>query len=389
MVAKPEIVAEADGRSSEHREVPYVDFPAQYAAERDDIHQVVADVFGAGDFVGGPAVAKLELAVSEYLGVDHVVALNSGTDALALALRGLGIGWGDEVITPPNSFVASTAAIVQVGATPVFADVLDDQNLDPAKVEAAITERTRAIMPVHLTGRIARMDEIMALADEHDLKVVEDAAQAFGSRLNGRLAGTIGHVGCFSTHPLKNLNAAGDGGLMVTDDDEVAAQVRLWRNHGMKDRNTVVEWGGVSRMDGLQAAMLTMRLGKLGAVIEQRRALAARYRDRLDPAHVFIPEDGNDNFATYHTFVVQVDRRDELQAHLTANGIGSAIHYPVPIHLQPAARDLGCAAGDYPITERQAGRILSLPIHQFLSKADVDHVCDTINRFFAGGPVAG
>lgn len=389
MVARPDIVADPDGRASGRREVPYVDFAAQYAAERDDIHQVVSEVFGAGDFVGGPAVAKLEASVADYLGIEHVVALNSGTDALALALRGLGIGWGDEVITPPNSFVASTAAVVQVGATPVFADVLDDQNIDPAKVEAAITERTRAIMPVHLTGRIARLDEIMALAAAHDLKVVEDAAQAFGSRLDGRLAGTIGDVGCFSTHPLKNLNAAGDGGLLVTDDGEVAAQVRLWRNHGLKDRNTVAEWGSVSRMDGLQAALLTMRLGKLGQVIDKRRALAARYRDRLDPAHVFIPEDGNDNFATYHTFVVQVDRRDELQAHLAANGIGSAIHYPVPIHLQPAARELGHAAGDFPATERQAGRILSLPIHQFLTEADVDHVCDTIHRFFAGGPVAG
>ncbi|MEQ9638570.1 MAG: DegT/DnrJ/EryC1/StrS family aminotransferase [Alphaproteobacteria bacterium] len=388
MVARPDIVV-GDARVSARRDIPYVDFPAQYAAERDDIHQVVAEVFGAGDFVGGPAVMRLELAVSEYLGVDHVVALNSGTDALAMALRGLGIGWGDEVITPPNSFVASTAAIVQVGATPVFADVLDDQNIDPVKVEAAITERTRAIMPVHLTGRIAAMDELMALAETHGLKVVEDAAQAFGSRLNDRPAGTIGHVGCFSTHPLKNLNAAGDGGLLVTDDGDVADQARLWRNHGMRDRNTVVEWGSVSRMDGLQAALLTMRLGKLAGVIEQRRALAQRYRDKLDPAHVFIPEDGNGNVATYHTFVVQVDRRDELQSHLAANGIGSAIHYPVPIHLQPAAAELGCGAGDYPVTERQAGRILSLPIHQFLDQADVDHVCDTIHRFFAGGPIAG
>jgi dTDP-4-amino-4,6-dideoxygalactose transaminase len=381
MVAKPALHASEDARST-RREVPYVDFAAQYAAERDDIHRLVGEVFGAGDFVGGSAVDRLEAAVADYLGIGHVVALNSGTDALILALRALDIGWGDEVITPPNSFVASTAAIVAVGATPVFADVLDDQNIDPDKVAAAITDRTRAIMPVHLTGRIADMDRIMALAAEYDLKVVEDAAQAFGSRLHDRPAGCIGDVGCFSTHPLKNLNAAGDGGLLVTDDAEVAARSRLWRSHGLRDRNTVAEWGGVSRMDGLQAALLTMRLGKLDAVIEKRRALAARYRQKLDRRHVFIPEDGDGNFATYHTFVVQLDRRDELQRHLTAQGIGSAIHYPAPIHLQPAARELGYGRGRMPATERQAGRILSLPIHQHLSETDVDHVADTINRFF-------
>ena len=384
MVAKPSIHAIADERST-RREVPYVDFAAQYAAERDDIHQVVGEVFGAGDFVGGPVVDRLEAAVAEYLGVDHVVALNSGTDALILALRALGIGWGDEVITPPNSFVASTAAIVAVGATPVFADVLDDQNVDPGKVAAAITPRTRAIMPVHLTGRIAAMDRLMALAAAHDLKVVEDAAQAFGSRLNDRPAGCIGDIGCFSTHPLKNLNAAGDGGLLVTNDLDIASQCRLWRSHGMRDRNTVVEWGGVSRMDGLQAALLTMRLGKLGGVVARRRVLAERYRQRLDRRHVFVPEDGDGNFATYHTFVVQLDRRDELQRHLAAQGIGSAIHYPKPIHLQPAARDLGYGPGSMPATERQAGRILSLPIHQHLSEDDVDHVADTINRFYGTG----
>jgi dTDP-4-amino-4,6-dideoxygalactose transaminase len=382
MAARRELLAEPAAASS-RREVAYVDFAAQYAAERDDIHQVVAEVFSAGDFVGGPAVERLEAAVADHLGVPHVVALNSGTDALIFALRGLGIGPGDEVVTPPNSFVASTAAVVQAGARPVFADVNPDQNIDPDAVAAAITPRTKAIMPVHLTGRIADMDAVMALADRHGLAVVEDAAQAFGSHLRGRMAGAIGHVGCFSTHPLKNLNAAGDGGLLVTARADVAQRVRRWRSHGMQDRNTVVAWGGVSRMDGLQAALLAMRLPKLPAVIARRRALAARYRGRLDPAHVFIPPDPAGSFATYHTFVVQVDRRDALQQHLAANGIGSAIHYPVPIHLQPAAAGLGYGPGAMPQAERQAGRILSLPIHQFLSDADVDHVCDAINRFYA------
>jgi len=363
--------------------VPFVNMRAQFAEERERLLPVVEEILSGGMWVGGDAVERFEAAMCAYTGARHCVALNSGTDALALGLKVLGVGPGDEVITPPNSFVASTAAIIQAGATPVFADVLPDQNIDPARVEAAITPKTRAIMPVHLTGRIADMDAIMAIADHYGLKVIEDAAQSIGSQLDGRQSGTIGHMGCFSAHPLKNLNAAGDAGYVLTDDDDMATRLRRLRNHGMVDRDTVGEWGVVSRMDSLQAAILVSRLEDLDDVIAKRHANAELYRQRLSTEVAFSPPCRNTEFNTFHTFVVQLDRRDELQAHLADLGIGTAIHYPVPIHLQPAAADLGHAIGDFPVAEEQAGRILSLPVHQFLAEVDIETVCDAINGFFA------
>ena len=367
---------------SGRREVPYVNFSAQYAAERDDLHAIVERVFRKGEFVAGGEVDAFERQIADYLGVRHCVALNSGTDALILGLRAAGVGPGDEVVTAPNSFVASAAAIVQVGARPVFADVLADQNIDPMAVAAAVGPRTRAIMPVHLTGRVAPMDAIMQVAEKHGLVVIEDAAQAIGSKLGARMAGAIGHVGCFSTHPLKNLNAAGDGGLLVTDDDAIAARVRGQRSHGMTDRNTVAEWGVVSRMDVLQAAILRYRLKRLSEVIARRRANADLYRRLLDATHVQLPPDRRAEFNTWHTFVIQVERRDELQAWLAERGVGTAVHYPTPIHLQPAARSLGYRRGDFPVAESQATRILTLPIHQFLSEDDVAFVAAGVNAFF-------
>lgn len=364
------------------RRVAYVDFAAQFAEERVDILACVEQVFAAGVFVGGAAVADLEAKIAGYLGSGHVVAVNSGTDALILAMRALGIGAGDEVVTPPNSFVASTGAIVAVGARPVFADVRADQNLDPAAVEKAITAKTRAIMPVHLTGRVADMDPIMEIALRRGLPVVEDAAQAFGSRYRGRPAGTIGDVGCFSAHPLKNLNAAGDAGFIATKDAALAERLRRVRNHGLADRDAAVEWGIVSRLDTLQAAILKIRLGRVDSVIERRRHNAEHYRERLADTPAFVPPCRAHEFNTFHTFVVQADQRDELKAFLAARGIETAVHYPLPIHLQPAARALGHKPGDFPVAEAQARRILSLPIHQFLTDDDIDFVAETISEFY-------
>lgn len=361
--------------------VPYVDLAAQYADERDVLLPLIDRVLCSGQWVGGPAVEEFEDAAARYLGARHVVGVASGTDALILGLRALGIGTGDEIITPPNSFVASTAAILLVGAKPVFADVLPDQNIDPAAIEAAITPRTRGIMPVHLTGRMARMDGIMAIAERLGLAVIEDAAQAFGSRLNGRHAGTFGNVGAFSAHPLKNLNAMGDAGFIATDDAGLAARLQLLRNNGLADRNTVAEWGVVSRLDNVQAIILQHRLLQLDHLIAARRRNAALYRDRLDSRCIFAPPCRNEEFNTFHTFVIQVDERDALRTHLADRGVGTAIHYPVPIHLQPAAKDLGYREGDFPITERQAGRILTLPVHQFLARDDIEYVAEAITEF--------
>ena len=363
------------------RKVPYVNFPAQYAIERAGIEACVEAVFSKGEFVGGGAVADLETALADGVGVKHAAALNSGTDALILTMRAMDVGPGDEVITPPNSFVASAAAIVATGATPVFADVQADQNIDPAAVEAAITGNTRAIMPVHLTGRVCDMDAISAIAEKHGIAVIEDAAQSFGSQYRDRQSGSFGVAGCFSAHPLKNLNAAGDAGFVTTDDDTLAARLRLLRNHGLADRDTVAEWGTVSRLDALQAAILLMRLKTVAATIEARRRNAALYRELLAGSDIFWPPCRAHEFNTFHTFVVQVDRRDELQAFMAEKGIETAIHYPTPLHLQPAAKALGYKAGDFPVAEEQAKRILSLPIHQFLTEDDIKSVAETILSF--------
>jgi dTDP-4-amino-4,6-dideoxygalactose transaminase len=368
------------------RRVPYVNFRAQFDEERPEILATMENVFARGEFIGaaGGAVEQFESEVASYIGVPHVVALNSGTDALILGMRGIGLGPGDEVITPPNSFVASTAAIVAVGAKPVFADVRDDQNIDPDAVAAAITPKTRAIMPVHLTGRVADMRPLMELAKRHGLAVVEDAAQSIGSRYEERQAGSFGTIACFSAHPLKNLNGAGDGGFLTTGDAAIAHKVRLLRNHGLADRNTVTVWGTVSRMDVVQAELLRLRLRRLEGVIERRRRNAEQYRTLLRDTPVFIAPCRNQEFNTFHVFVVQADRRDELQRYLDSEGVSTAVHYPIPIHLQPAAEDLGYRRGDFPVTERQAERILSLPIHQFLAPEDPTYVADKIYAFYNG-----
>ncbi|MBM3567513.1 MAG: DegT/DnrJ/EryC1/StrS family aminotransferase [Alphaproteobacteria bacterium] len=362
--------------------IPYVDLPAQFAEEREELLAAFAATMERGQFIGGIEIEQFERDIARYLGVPHAVALDSGTAALILALICAGIRRGDEVITPPNSFVASTATIVHIGARPVFADVGPDQNFDPAAVAAAITPRTRAIMVVHLTGRCCDMDSILALAKRHDLVVIEDAAQAIGARYKGRMSGSMGQYSCFSTHPLKILNCPGDGGFITVPDEATVKRVKTYRNHGLVDRNTLAEWGTVARMDNIQAAALNVRLPKLDRWIARRRAIVARYRQLLDAEFVFIPPDRDHEFNTYQTLVIQVDRRDELQDHLGKLGIGSAIHYPVPIHLQKPAAFLGYRRGQFPVTERQAGRILSIPAHQYMSDDQVEIVAGCINDFF-------
>jgi dTDP-4-amino-4,6-dideoxygalactose transaminase len=365
------------------RQIPLVNLSAQFAEERDDLMPLIEAALQRGDYVGGDAVQDLERDLQDMLHVRHALALNSGTDALIFALIALGIGEGHEVITPPNSFIASTSAIIHAGARPVFVDVGPDQNLDPHLIAQAITPRTRAIMPVHLTGRICEMDPIAKIAKEYGLAIVEDAAQSIGSRYRGRFSGALGDIGCFSLHPLKNLNAAGDGGFLTTDDDAIADRVRRLRNHGMQDRDTVMEFGYVSRLDTIQAVLLRYRLGRLENIISMRRRNAEVYRAELDRRPVFIPDERDDAFDTYHTFVVQVDRRDELKTHLAARGVATAIHYPNPIHLQPASKELGYRRGDFPVAEAQAGRILTLPINPFLSPDDIRYVADQVNGFFS------
>jgi len=362
--------------------VPYVNLAAQWTDEKHQLLPIVEAVLGSGQYIGGDEVAAFEHQAAIAFDVKHVVALNSGTDALACGLIAVGVRPGDEVITPPNSFIASTAAIVHIGARPVFVDVGLDQNIDPMLIEDAITKKTKALMAVHFAGRMADMKAISDIAMKRNLAVIEDAAQSAGSLLDNRSSGSWGKVGCFSAHPLKNLNACGDAGFITTNDESIASQIRLARNHGLVDRDTVQCFGFVSRMDTLQAAVLRFRLLKLASVVERRRINVELYRSILNPQVVYCPPERSREFNTWHTFVIQVDKRDELKLFLASRGIETAIHYPTPIHLQQAARYLGHQQGDFPVTENLTERILTLPIHQHLSFDQIRLVGESINEFF-------
>ena len=364
--------------------VPYVDLHAQHAKLKADLMSAVAGVLDGAHFILGEPVDLFERRFAELCGVPYALGVSSGTDALIMALRVLGVGPGDEVITAPNSFVASTSCIRLVGARPVFVDVGPDYNLDPDKLEAAITPRTRALLPVHLTGRPCRMDEILAIAGRHGLHVIEDAAQAVSAEYGGRRVGSFGTIGCFSMHPLKTLNACGDAGMLTTTDSELYEQLKIMRNLGLRTRDDCVVWAANSRLDTLQAAILLVKLRHLDDWTAQRRSNARFYQDRLAGQRgVSVPSDAPQERSVYHTFVVQVDRREQLRAHLSQRSIGSAIHYPVPIHLSTAGRELGYLPGSFPVAEAQASRILSLPVHQDLSTEQLGAVCDVISEFYA------
>lgn len=364
-------------------QIPYVNLAAQHAASRNELLDAVRRVLDSGDFILGAETRLFEEEFAALCEVPHAVGVNSGTDALVLAMRALGIGRGDEVITAPNSYLASASSIALAGAEVRFADVCEDFNLDPEALEKAITPKTKAVIAVHLTGRPARMDEIMAVAKRHGLRVIEDAAQAVGARLRERPVGSIGDVGCFSLHPLKNLGACGDAGVAVTRDKAVNERIRLLRNHGHTSRDDCSEFSMVSRLDSVQAAMLRTKLRKLDSVTARRRENAAWYREALAGCpQVLCPDERAGEFAVYHTFIVRAQKRDQLAAHLTSHGIGCAVHYPVPIHLMEVGRKLGFRAGMFPIAESLAGRILSLPIYPELTKDDVMRIAGCTREFY-------
>jgi dTDP-4-amino-4,6-dideoxygalactose transaminase len=349
-------------------EIPYVDLGALQAPLKEALLAAAERVLTHGKFVLGPEVTEFEERFAGLCGTRFAVGVASGTDALVLALRALDIGPGDEVITAPNSFVATASAIALAGARPVFADVGEDMNIDPDAISAAVTRRTRAILPVHLTGRPAAMDRILDVAARHGLAVVEDCAQAVLAERDGRRVGSFGAIGCFSLHPLKTLSAAGDGGVLTTDDESLARRLRLLRNIGLQTRDDAVVWSTNSRLDTIQAAMMLAKLPFVEDWTEARRSNAAAYRDGLGAAAgLVVPQERSNERHVYHTFVIQAEERDELRAHLDRIRIGTAIHYPVPIHLQTVGRALGHGPGDFPVAERQATRILSLPVHHGLT----------------------
>lgn len=360
--------------------VPYVDLGAQHRGIKDRILSRIGELLDSGQFILGDPVQRFEEKVAEYCEVKHAIGVANGTDSLVLALKAFGVGAGDEVITPSHSFLASTSAIVLAGATPRFADIGHDMNIDPATIEPLINTNTKAIIVVHLTGRPADMDATMAIAEKHDLKVIEDAAQAIGATYKGKKVGGIGHVGCFSLHPLKNLAAAGDGGLITTNNDELADYLRKARNHGLVDRDNSEFWSVNSRLDAIQAAILEIKLEHLEAWNTRRREIAAKYNEAFkDP--IAVPEWNTDLSPVFHAYVIQTDRRDELMEHLKIQGVDSKIHYPLGAHQQRAAKGLRLSANGLPVTEATVQRILSLPVYPELSDEQVGHVINSVQQF--------
>lgn len=363
--------------------IPYVDLVEQHAPLKSEILAAVSEILDSGQFILGQHVEEFEQQFAQLCGVRYAVGVNSGTDALIFALKALGIRRGDEVITAPNSFIASATCIAVLGAKPVFADVREDYNIDPDRIAAVLTDKTKAILPVHLTGRPCDMEPIQALAKDKGLSIIEDAAQAVMAEYNGRKVGSLGNIGCFSLHPLKTLNACGDGGVLTTDDPELYEQLKIMRNIGLRTRDDCVMWSHNSRLDTLQAAILLVKLRYLQEWTNQRRQNAQYYQSRLAGIpQVQIPPEKDKETCVYHTFVIQADRRDELRQFLSAREIGSSIHYPVPIHLSTAGKTLGYPQGSFPVTERQADRILSLPIYQGLTEPQLERVCQSIEEFY-------
>jgi dTDP-4-amino-4,6-dideoxygalactose transaminase len=363
-------------------DVPFLDLKRQRESYGSSLEDAVLQVLQSCQYVGGPDIAAFEQEFADYIGVKHCVTVSNGTAALELALRGLGIGPGQEVVTVPNTFIATVSAVYDAGATPVLAEAdPKTYNMDPATVKAALTPRTKAIIPVHLYGQPCDMDELMAVARENNLTVIEDACQAHGATYKGRRAGSFGDAAAFSFYPGKNLGTTGDGGAVVTNNDDLAAKLRLYRDHGRQGHYGHVLKGGNYRMDTTEAAALRVKLPHLSGWNMARKQHANHYRHLLrDVAEVTLPTEAFDRTHIYHLFVIQAERRDELQKHLKGQGVATGIHYPTPVHQQPGYPGLG---GPFPASEAAAPRLLSLPMFAELREEEVKHVADSIKGFYA------
>jgi dTDP-4-amino-4,6-dideoxygalactose transaminase len=364
--------------------VPYLDLRAQYRSIKSEIDAAIAGVLDSAQFILGTEVAGFEREFAAYCGTSDCIALNSGTSALHLALLAAGVGPGDEVITVPFTFVASVAAVIYTGAHPVLVDI-DPRSftLDPGAIEGAITPRTKAILPVHLYGQTADMDPIMEIARRHGLVVIEDAAQAHGAKYKGRAAGSIGDIACFSFYPAKNLGAYGEGGAVTTNNAEYARTIRSLRDWGQDRKYHHVLRGYNYRMEGFQGAILRVKLRYLEQWTEARRAVVAQYNQHLADTGVERPTEMPWARHVYHVYTLRADDRDSLQTALQAEGIQTGIHYPVPVHLQPAYADLGYGRGAFPRSEAAAAQVLSLPLYPELSSAAVAEVAGVVKKAVA------
>jgi dTDP-4-amino-4,6-dideoxygalactose transaminase len=377
----------SEGAGAAGETIPLLDLAAQYESIAPEVEAAALAVLRSRGWVLGPAVESFERAIERYVGVPHAIGVASGSDALLLSLMALDVGPGDEVVTTPFSFLATVSSITRLGATPVLADIGDDFLIDPTAVAAAVTPRTRAIVPVHLYGLCADFAALDAIARRHRVAIVEDAAQAIGAARDGRSAGAVGDLGCFSFYPTKNLGAAGDAGLVTSGDDRLAERVRRLRVHGAERRYEHLEVGINSRMDGIQGAILEVKLRHLDGWSDARAERAAAYDDLFAAAGladvVTTPAVPDGCRHVFHQYVIRAARREELRAHLAAAGIGTEIYYPIPLHLQECFASLGYRRGDFPQAERAAAECLALPMYPELTPAQQERVVAAVKRFYS------
>lgn len=359
---------------------------AQQFADPEPILDAIRELVRSGDFTLGKAVTEFEQRFAALIGTRHAVGVGSGTDALRLPLKALGIGPGDEVITAANTFIATVGAIADAGARPVLVDCDDSFCMDAGAVEAAITPKTRAIMPVHLTGEVADMPRVLAISARHGLAVIEDACQAILGERAGKRAGTWGVASGFSLHPLKNLNVWGDGGVIVTDDDEMAERLRLIRNHGLRNRDEVAVLGSNSRLDSLQAVVGNWLIGQTEAITEARIANGAYYDAAFaDIPGIRVPPREGGVKRVFHLYMVFAEERDALYAHCLEASVEAKIHYPIPLYAQEGLKPLGYAPGAFPVTDRHAASVISFPVDQHITRAEQDIVIETVRAFYGRG----
>lgn len=379
-----------DGDRYVRMKVPFIDLKAQYRSIRDEIAVVTEEVLNSASFAGGAFVERFEEKFAKFCQCEYAIGVGSGTEALWLTLLALGVGQGDEVVTVPNTFIGTVEAISFSGAKPVFVDIEQETyTMDPVLLESAITRRTKAIIPVHLYGQMADMDSIIEIARAYGLSVIEDACQAHGAEYKGRPAGSIGDAGCFSFYPGKNLGAYGEAGAIVTNDPKLNQQLRMLRDHGQakKYHHSVIGWN--SRMDGLQGAVLGVKLNYLRSWNNARRKNAQLYRDVLaNLCEVVLPREAPYGKHVYHIFPIRFVPRDDLIQHLRENGIDCGIHYPIPVHLQKAYQFLGLATGSFPVSERIANELISLPMYPELMQVQIAHIATTIEDFVARKVIA-
>jgi len=361
--------------------IPLVDLKRQYASIKSEIDSAIQGVLDDAGFILGTHVKNFEEEFAEYCGTAHCIGVNSGTDALFLSFLAIGLKAGDEVITVPNTFFATTEYLGHLGVKPVFVDVDSKTYLmDVSKIRGAITPHTKAILPVHLYGQMANMEEIMKIAKKLNLKVIEDCAQAHGAERNGKKAGTFGDLGIYSFFPGKNLGAYGDAGCVVTNNDSYAEFIRMYRDHGRSSKYEHIHEAYSSRMDGIQAAVLSVKLKHLDAWVEARRRIATQY-DQLILDVIKKPFEEQENRHAYHLYVIETDKRDDLLKHLKEKGIQAGVHYPIPLHLQPAYAYLRVEKGRFPVAEHESEHVLSLPIFPELGDGELEYIAEQVNSF--------